>query len=93
MGAFAAATAVYSLQTLVPTWPAVPRYWFFVTDLPSMDYTAIALSILFRPSEPPRWPAVRSLPRMGKSFTSDSHKEASDDYRPVTSHNTVRPLA
>src|SRR5205807_2379406 len=42
-GVLAAATAAYSLQTLVPTWPAVQRYWFFVTDLPPMDYTAIAL--------------------------------------------------
>ncbi len=48
LGAFTAATAIYSLQTLVPTWPAVDRYWFFITDLPAMDYTAIALSILFQ---------------------------------------------
>ena len=48
LGAFTAATAIYSLQTLVPTWPAVNRYWFFITDLPAMDYTAIALSILFQ---------------------------------------------
>jgi hypothetical protein len=47
-GLLAAATAAYSLQTLVPTWPAVQRYWFFVTDLPPMDYTAIALSVVFQ---------------------------------------------
>lgn len=48
MAAFSAGTAIYSLQTLIPTWPNVSRYWFFVTDLPPMDYTAIALSILFQ---------------------------------------------
>jgi len=47
-GLLAAATAAYALQTLVPSWPAVQRYWFFVTDLPPMDYTAIALSVLFQ---------------------------------------------
>jgi hypothetical protein len=48
MAAFSASTAIYSLQTLIPTWPNVARYWFFVTDLPPMDYTAIALCILFQ---------------------------------------------
>lgn len=48
MTAFAAATAVYSLQTLIPTWPNVPRYWFFITDLPPMAYTGIALCIVFQ---------------------------------------------
>jgi hypothetical protein len=47
-GVLAAATAAYALQTLVPSWPAVQRYWFFVTDLPPMDYTAIGLSVLFQ---------------------------------------------
>lgn len=48
MAAFSAGTAIYSLQTLIPTWPNVSRYWFFITDLPPMDYTAVALSILFQ---------------------------------------------
>ena len=48
LSVFSTTVAVYSLQTLCPTWPEPQNYWPFITDQKPMSWTAILLSIAFQ---------------------------------------------